>query len=140
VLGGERLDRHAVGIDTARHRIGRWPASAEQLGAGQVRSKTDIGDGHAVADAEAAGARIVRQHLLDGAAAAVQPVAHPFCTRGLVDPQLLLQIFAHARHDERMRIHRDRLRDRARMCAGTQLGRQQRRLRIFFVEVFEDRE
>ena len=53
--------------------------------------------------------------------------------------KLLLEIFSHARDDKGMRVHRQHLREGAYMRACAQIHRQQRRLRIFLLEVFEDR-
>ena len=53
--------------------------------------------------------------------------------------KLLLEIFSHARDDKGMRVHRQHLREGAYMRACAQIHRQQRRLRIFLLEVFENR-
>src|SRR5258708_35908470 len=77
VLGRERLDRHAVGVDASCNRIVGGIAPARQLRTGQMRGETDVRNGRLIADAELSAAWIARQHLFDGAAAFIEPVAHP---------------------------------------------------------------
>src|SRR5260370_11747688 len=77
MLGRERLDRHAVGVNASCNRIVGRIASAEQLRTRQMRRKTDVRDGRLIADAEPSGARVAPQHLFDAPAALVEPVAPP---------------------------------------------------------------
>ena len=53
--------------------------------------------------------------------------------------KLPFEIFSHARDDKGMRVHRRHLTKRPHMRACAQVHRQERRLRIFLLEVFEDR-
>src|SRR5262249_48939608 len=69
VLQRECLDLHARIEDTVRGRIRRGVAVTYHLGAGEMRDQADIGDGRPVAAAEAPGAWVARQHVLDRATA-----------------------------------------------------------------------
>src|SRR5262249_61094248 len=87
----------------------------------------------------ARGAGAARQPLLIGATAQTEPMPEPLYARGLVETQLLLEIFSHARDDEGMRVHRQHLRQRAHMRPRPHIRWQKRRLRIFFLEIVEGR-
>src|SRR5258708_8495180 len=67
--------------------------------------QADIGDGWSIAAAEAPGARITRQHVLDRAAARIEPVPEPLHSGQLIEMKLLFEIFSHARDDKGMRVH-----------------------------------
>src|SRR5262249_61113684 len=73
VLQRECLDLHAGIEDTTCGRIRRGVAVTQHLGAGEMRDQADIGDGRLVAAAEAPGARLAREPVLDRATAELSP-------------------------------------------------------------------
>ena len=54
--------------------------------------------------------------------------------------KLSFEIFSYPRHDERMRVHRNHLRERSHVCPCAQVDRQERRAWILLLDVFDDRE
>src|SRR5262249_19245078 len=103
MLQRECLDLHAGIERTARSRIRRWVAVTQHRGADEMRDQADIGDGRLVAAAEAPGARVAREHVLDRATGEIKPMPEPLHSRSLIEMKLLLEIFSHARDDEGMR-------------------------------------
>ena len=68
------------------------------------------------------------------------PVLRPFRDAGFVDLELMREIFAHPRHDQRMRIGGDDLRQPPHPRAALRVLRQQRRIGMGLVEIFDDSE
>ena len=54
--------------------------------------QADIGDGWSIAAAEAPGARVTRQDVLDRAAARIEPVPEPLHSGRLIEMKLLLAV------------------------------------------------
>src|SRR5258707_10820093 len=99
---GEGVDLKARLRDAGEVR--KWrDVDAEEFGSGVLTGETDVRDRHLVAMAETtcffrAEVGFERGQRLR------MPMAAPGHARGLVDLEFVLQILAHARHNERMRI------------------------------------
>src|SRR4051794_32108049 len=97
----ESVVLHA-GLSNATH--GRKPRQVvfEQIRPGRLAHQTDIRNADRIALTIAAGflasAEIAFERLQGGA----DPVMYPFETLGFAEPELMLKIFAHAWHHERM--------------------------------------
>src|SRR5260370_4159499 len=103
-----------------------------------MADQTEIGNGRRVAMAEPAGVAAAGELRLQGLEPLVDPVAQPLQAPGLVETELALEEIAHPRHDERMRVASDDHGKRANPCPAPRVGREQARLRMRFVEIFDD--
>ena len=90
--------------------------------------------------AEAPGLLLARKMRLDRIERAHGPVREPAVARRLVLAHLLLQVVPHPRHDQRMPIGGGDQREAAHARPLARLLRQQARLRVRLVEIFEDGE
>src|ERR1700704_3409604 len=111
----------------------------EEFRAGGLAREADVGDRHLVAMAETSGLLALELGFERGQRLDV-PMAAPCHPGGLVDLELMLEIFPHARHDQRMRIAGDDLGEPTHARAAARIARQQRRLRMGLIEIFDDRQ
>src|ERR1700746_2505829 len=83
-------------------KIGKWRGvDVEELGAGGLAGETNVRERDRVAVAIAARPRATQMCLQSGERGNV-PVLTPLGPCRLVELEFVLQIFAHARHDQRM--------------------------------------
>src|SRR6266536_1567678 len=100
--------------------------------------QADIGDSWSIAAAEAPGARVTCKYVFDRVTAQIKPVREPLHSSWLIEMKFLFEIFSHARDDKGMRVHSQHLSKPAYMRSCAQIYRQEGRLRIFLLEIFED--
>src|SRR5215211_2372976 len=109
---GKRVDLLASCDDASRGRIGRHVDLVE-LRPGRLARQADIGNADRLAMAVGAGLVAVEMRL-QRAQRLHDPVAAPCGADWLVELELMLEIFTHPRHQQRMRIAGDDLRQAAR--------------------------
>ena len=63
----------------------------------------------------------------------------PLHSSWLIEMKFPFEIFSHARDDKGMRVHGQHLGEPAYMRPCAEIFRQEGRLRIFLLEIFEDR-
>src|ERR1700720_1011868 len=134
---GESIVLHACLGDAAH---GRKPRQVmlEEIGARGLAYKADVrnADGIAltVTPRLLAAGEIAFECLQGG----TDPVMDPFQTRRFVQPEVMLEVFAHARHQERMGVAGDDLRKRAHPGPGPRRRGQERGLRGCLIQIFHD--
>ena len=135
----ERVERRCVVGDPPdrreARRVDREPVSVEHL-----RHDADIGERRRVAEAQLAGARIVREARLERCETGLDPVPVPCVLRFLGHLQRVLQVLQHAQVVQRMDLACDLQRNRPHIRAVERLRRQQRGFGMRFLEIFDDRE
>src|ERR1700704_1511903 len=134
----EGVDLLAGGGD-ANHVWEGHGVDVEEFRPGGLAREADVGDRHLVAMAETSRLLAFEMGFERGERLDV-PMAAPCHPGGLVDLELMLEIFAHPRHDQRMRIAGDDLGEPAGAGAAARIARQQRGLRVGLVEIFDDRQ
>ena len=112
----------------------------KKLRAGHVAREADVGERDRVAVAIAPGLLLAREMRLERPQRLPAPVLAPLGAGRLVELVLMLEKFAHPRHHQRMGVAGDDLREAAHARPAARIGRQQRRLRMHLVEIFDDRE
>src|SRR6266404_8068428 len=128
-----------AGAGDADHIGKRRRVDVEEFRPGRLAREADVGDRHLVAMAETPGLLALKMGFERGERLDV-PMAAPCHPGGLVELELMLEIFAHPWHDQRMRIAGDDLGEAANAGAAARIVRQQRRLRVGLVEIFDDRQ
>ena len=134
---GERRELHAARGDAHHGRIRRH-VDLEETRAGDLRGDADIRHRHAFAVRERAGLLVAREVPFHRGEPLADPVLDPFLARRLVELEFMLHEIAHARHHQRVGVRRIDQRKRAHAGAAARVLRQQRRLRMGFVEIFHD--
>ena len=125
---------------TTRLKVGNGAEiDLEEARARRLAGEADVGDGDLVAVGVFAGRLVLQMGLQRGQRGAV-PVLRPFRHGGLVELELMGEIFAHPRHDQRMRVGGDDLRQAPHPRAALRVLRQQRRIGMGLVEIFDDGE
>src|ERR1700758_3775627 len=104
---GKGIDRRQRIRDPRKVREWRR-VDIEELRAGRLAGETNVGERNRIAMAVAPGGG-GRQMLFESGERRGVPMLTPFCARCLVELELVLQIFAYPRHDQRMRIAGDDL-------------------------------
>src|ERR1700731_2488328 len=136
---GESIVLHACLGDAAHGRKPRQ-VKLEEIGTRGLAHKADVrnADGIAltVTPRLLAAGEIAFECLQGG----TDPVMDPFQTRWFVQPEVMLEVFAHARHQERMGVAGDDLRKRAHPGPGPRRRGQERGLRVCLIQIFHDRE
>src|SRR5260370_10434626 len=137
VGAGERVDPVARLCDTGE--VAKWrDVDAEEFGSGGLTGETDVRDRHLVAMAETTcflGAEVdfeCGQRLR-------MPMAAPCHARRLVDLKVVLQVFAHAWHNERIGISGHELCEAAHPRPAARILRQQRRIRARLIGYLDNR-
>src|SRR5712664_4809238 len=105
----ESVELHAF-TENAHHRRHILGIDVEELRAVDLRGKTDVGDGRRIAMGETAGLAFPGQVRFHRFERLERPVRKPLVARGLVLTHLLLEIAADPRHDERVSVAHDDLR------------------------------
>src|SRR5262245_15254855 len=132
VKGGE-LHTRSIYCNDFRKFVERY---LEAPGICNLRDQTNIGN----RNLRATGVRSGLDQLLQRRKAFDDPMMLPGVNIGLFMPEPPLDISQWARIVERVNIAGDHLCNRTRFGACEWIGRQQRRLRMNFVEIFDDRE
>ena len=101
--------------------------------------EADVGERDRVAVAIAAGGGVFEVRFECDERGRV-PMLAPFDTRRLIELEFVFQIFTYARHDQRVRIAGDDLCESPHTRAAPSVARQQRRVRMRLVEIFDDRQ
>src|SRR5215470_1018788 len=135
----ERVELEALRDDALERGKGRRVA-LEELRADGVRRDADVGERRPIAMAEPAGLRLAGKMRLDRPRALVEPVPDPLQPLRLVDLELVAEVVADPRHDQRVDVARRDLRQPPDARAGARLAREERRLGMGLVQVLEDRE
>ena len=120
----EGIKLHTRGENAPCHWVGLDIQPTQHFSAGEMGDEADIRDSHLITVAIAPGARVAREHGLDSVARGCEPMREPRVARRLRKPELVLEILAHARHNEGMCIHGDHLGERAHPRPGIGIGRQ----------------
>src|SRR5262249_48207183 len=135
---GKRLDLVAA-LDDAVDGRERRRIDLEEFRARGLARETDVGDADRLAVTEAAGLRALEMRL-ERRERLGDPVPAPCHAGRLVELELVLEVFAHARDQQRMRIAGDDLGEAAHARPVAGLRRQQPRMRMDLVEIFDDGE
>src|SRR5216684_6673365 len=135
---GEGVDLLARLCDTGEVR--KWrDVDAEEFGSGGLAGETDVRDRHLVAVAETTCFLRAEMDFERGQRLRM-PMAAPCHARRLVDLKFVLQVLAHARHNERMRIAGYDLGEAAHPCPAACIFRQQRRIGPRLIEILDNGE
>src|SRR5258708_3543232 len=129
-----------AGLVNAHHALVGLERAFEQLRRRHLRDEADVRDRRAVAMAELAGRVLLREQLLHRLEAHAEPMLDPRRFRCFIEFEHVRQVIADARHDERMRIRDIDQREAAHPGARQRIHRQDRRFRVFLLEIFEDRD
>src|SRR5579864_3176760 len=98
-----------------------------------MRYKTNVSNRRYVAVTKSSSSGVMREHVLNRTRSRVQPVSKPLHSGSVIEAKFMLEILAHSRHYERMRIHCDHLRKRAHVCSRVCCRRQERWLRVLLL-------
>src|SRR6516225_4326188 len=120
---GEGILAHAKLGDPA-YRRKRREVAFEEMSSDRLTRQANISDGDGIPLAVAAGLAALSEIDFERAQSLADPVLNPFQTGGLVKLELVLQVFAHAWHQQRMRVAGDYLRQPAHARACARRGRQ----------------
>ena len=127
-------------LSTTRLKLGNGAEiDLEEARARRLAGEADVGDGDLVAVGIFAGRLVLEMGLQRGQRGAM-PMLRPFHHGGFVELELIGEIFAHPRHDQRMRVGGDDLRKAPHPRTALRILRQQRRIGMGLVEIFDDRE
>src|SRR2546425_9698008 len=120
--------------------VAKWrDVDAEEFGSGGLAGETDVCDRHLVAMAETTRFCHAEVNFERGQRLRM-PMAAPRHARGFVDLELVLQVLAHARHNERMRIAGYDLGETAHPRPAACILRQERRIGSRLVEILDNGE
>src|SRR5262249_5111538 len=133
----ERLVLHAEIRDPAYGRK-RGKIIFEEVCTGCLADKADVGNGDGIALAIAPGLLAAGEVGFERLQGFPDPMTDPFEPRGLVKLELVFEILTHPRHQQRMRVAGDDLRERSHAGARPWRRGQKRRLWVRLVEIFED--
>ena len=103
---------------------------------GDLRHQTNVGDG----DGATEGIGTRTDHGFERIETGEHPMTIPGVDLGLVLPELTLEIAQWCQIVERVNIAGDELRHRAHFGAVDRIARQQRRLRVNLIQIFDDGE
>src|SRR5262249_20340747 len=136
---GEGVVFHAL-VDDPPYRRKRRGVELVEVGAGSLAGQADVGNRDRIPLAVAAGLLAAGKVGLQRGQRRADPVLDELEPRRLVDLELVLEIFAHPRPQQRMRVAGDDLRETTHACPRARLLRQERRLRMGLVEILDDGE
>src|SRR5215467_6961931 len=110
----------------------------EEIGACRLAGDADIGHRDLLAVTISSGLLRAREILFKRGQSELVPVLRPFDDACFIDLEFMREIFAHPRHDQRVGIAGDDLRKAAHTRAPAWITRQQRRIGMRLVEIFND--
>src|SRR5262249_54759796 len=131
----ERVDLRQL-VGDANEVRERRRVDVEEFRAGRLAGDAGIGERHLVAGGEFAGLLALEVRLEPGERLGV-PVPAPRRDGLLVMLELMLEILAHARHDQRMGVRGDELRKAAHPGPAARVLWEQRRARMRLVEILD---
>src|SRR5215468_4297198 len=134
---GKRRDGHARFINPHHPRIGNKGA-VEGFGRNYLGDETNVCDRRRLAMAKAAARGVFGKQRFHRLQARTEPMLNPGKPLTVADLQHVGEVVSNARHDQRVRVGDVDQCEPAHPGARQWVGRQQRRLRIRLVEIFEN--
>src|SRR5215831_1200964 len=125
-------------INNPPHRRERREVAFEIERAHRISGKADVGDADLVAMAITPGLLGSSEIGFERLECRFVPMVSPFLHTGLIDLVFVCEKFTDTRHDQGVSVASDDLRQRTHASASLRLLRQQRRIWMRLVEIFED--
>src|SRR6516164_8362866 len=125
-----------AGLDDSAHGRERRKVVLKKIRSGGLACQADVGDGDCIALAVTAGFAAACKISFQRPQGLADPVPNPFEARGFIELELVLEVFAHARYQERMGIAGYDLSKPPYPCSRAWRRRQERRMRVGLLEIF----